>query len=105
MAKQPKYSDIPNPSTIDQRRVPISAGHTLPDLPLEDYGIFPREDAHPVGEVYSLALLSKIDTDSPRGQIFVADRQKLLALAIYILDTLDPVTDHQVLARIRKLVA
>ena len=105
MAKQSKYSDIPNPSTIDQRRVPISAGHTLPDLPLKDYGIFPHEGGHPAGEVHKLALLSKTDIDPPTGQIFVADRQRLLALAVYILDTLDPVTDHQVLARIRRLVA
>ena len=50
-------------------------------------------------------LLVVLSEDSPHHQYhaFVTDRETLLQLARHILSTLDPVTNEQLLEKIRKL--
>ena len=104
MMKQPKDSDTPSLSTIDQRRLPPGEDHPLSPLPLEEFYLVPDEPGSPRKEVSNLVLLSRRDLDPPRGQVFAVPRQRLLDLAIYILNELDPVTNEQILVRIRKLL-
>ena len=63
--------------------------------------IWPEEDQK---DVLALILHSKADFDPGPSFAFLADRDDLLNLAREILRTLDPVTDHQVLQRIRRLL-
>ena len=63
--------------------------------------IWPEEDQK---DVLALILHSKADFDPVPSFAFLADRDDLLNLAREILRTLDPVTDHQVLQRIRRLL-
>ena len=104
MGKQPKDSDNPGLSVIDQRRLPPGEDRPLSPLPLEDFYLVPDEPGSRRKEVSNLVLLSRRDLDPPRGQVFAVPQQKLLDLAIYILNELDPVTNEQLLARIRKLM-
>ena len=104
MGKQPKDSGTLSLSTIDQRRFPPGEGHPLSGLPLGDFFLVPYEREDRQEGTSARILVSRADTDPPRGQVFVAPRQKLLDLAICIWNKLDPMTNEQLLARIRKLM-
>ena len=99
MEKQPKDSDIPNLPRLDQLQERLGA-----PIPLKEYHLAQYETGQNTKAV-ALVPLSRPDLDPPRGHImFVEDRQKFLDLACDILTALDPVTNEQVLARIRKLL-
>ena len=99
MGKQPKDSGIPNLPKLDQLQVPLAA-----PIPLKDYHLAQYKTGENTKAV-ALVLLSRPDHDPPKGHIlFVEDRQKFLDLACDILSALDPVTNEQILARIRRLV-
>ena len=95
MAKQP---DIPPLPELSELRVPLGDA-----IPLKEgrLAVYRSAQGH---EAVALVLLSRPDLEPPKGYVFVEERQKFLELACCILDTLDPVTDHQVLVRIRKLL-
>ena len=99
MGKQPKDGGIPNLPRLDQLQVPLGN-----PIPLKDYHLAQYETGQNTKAV-ALVLLSRPDLDPPEGHIlFVEDRQKFLDLACDILSALDPVTNEQVLARLRKLL-
>ena len=63
--------------------------------------IWPEEDQK---DVLALILHSKADFDPCPSFAFLADRDDLLELAREILRTLDPVTNEQVVEKIRRLL-
>ena len=98
MEKRPKDGDILNLPRLNELQVPLGEA-----IPLKDYHLAQYETDQKTKAV-ALVLLSRPDLDPPRGQVVVEGRQKFLDLACYILTALDPVTNEQVLARIRKLL-
>ena len=99
MDEQPKDGDIPNLPRLDQLQVPLDA-----PIPLKDYHLAQYETGQNTKAV-ALVLLSRPDLDPPNGHVlYVEDRQKFLDLACDILAALDPLTNEQVLEKIRRLV-
>ena len=98
MVEQPKDGGSQPLPKLSELRVPPGAVIPLKEYRLADYPAGQNRNA------VALVLLSRPDLDPPKGQVFVEDRQKFLELACHILDKLDPVTNEQILARIRKLV-
>ena len=73
-------------------------------IPLKEYHLAQYETGQNTKAV-ALVVLSRPDYDPPKGHIlFVEDQQKFLDLACDILSALDPVTNEQILVRIRKLL-
>ncbi len=99
MAGQPKDGGSPSLPKLSELRVPPGGAMPLKEFHLEEYE---TDNGHPA---VALILLSRPDLSPPKGQVFVEDRQKFLELACDILGKLDPVTNEQILARIRKLVS
>ena len=99
MEKQPKDSDIPSLPRLETLRVPLGE-----PIPLKEYRLAQYETGQNAKAV-ALVVLSRPDYDPPKGHIlFVEDQQKFLDLACDILSALDPVTNEQILVRIRKLL-
>ena len=63
--------------------------------------IWPEEDQK---DVLALILHAKADFDPGPSFAFLADRNDLLDLARHILHTLDPVTNEQLLEKLRKIL-
>ena len=98
MVKQPKDSGIPPLPKLGELRVPPGD-----EIPLKEYHLAEYETGQN-GNAVALILLSRPDLDPPKGHVFVEDRQMFLDLACHILGKLDPVTNEQILVRIRKLL-
>ncbi len=100
MSEVPGRKVIPHPKTYDQAAEQFRYVHDLKAG--EVVGIEPTE----AGDL--LLLLSVAVPQESHGQrpvrAFRAHRQDLVDLARHILGKLDPVTNEQILARIRKLL-
>ena len=73
------------------------------EIPLKRFRLVPYETGHQT-PASALIVYSSPEHPEPQGRVIVSDNRTLLELACDILGKLDPVTNEQILARIRKLL-
>ena len=96
-----RHIDDKTPHRLVRGELPPALGT---EIPLRKFRLVPYETGHPTIPASALIVFSSPERPDHQGRVVVSDDQTFLDLACHILDKLDPVTDHQVLQRIRKLL-
>ena len=90
-----------DPEALTRGKLPPWLGK---EIPLKRFRLVPYETGHQK-PASALIVFSSPEHPDPQGRVIVSDDRTFLELACDILSKLDPVTNEQILARIRKLVA